>query len=167
MREGISHPTLEVVDAFVQSLTPTDTEDEALARMIQSLCPAAVATDNDDAEKTVAASDLTKAIEKISEPASHVRTALSMVIEQARAPRDQQPATVCNGDLLRSPLANGKASEAAVGSHGNSASSSLKNIGVIKTPDNTWVFREASTFKATLCQSGAPIPTRPLVPKYK
>ncbi|KAJ2833275.1 metalloprotease, partial [Coemansia furcata] len=151
MREGISHPTLEVVDAFVQSLTPTDTEDEALARMIQSLCPAAVATDNDDAEKTVAASDLTKAVEKISEPASHVRTALSMVIEQARAPRDQQPATVCNGDLLRSPLANGKASEAVVGSRGNSTSSSLKNIGVIKTPDNTWVFREASTFKATLC----------------
>ncbi|KAJ2059648.1 metalloprotease [Coemansia sp. S155-1] len=167
MRDGISEPTLEAVDAFVQSLTPVDTEDEALARLIQALCTPAATVDDDDSEKaTTAASDIAKAVEKISEPASYVRTALSMAIEQAQAPRDQ-PAATCNGDMSPLPLANGSAGEPVVGAHGGSASSSLKNIGVIKTPDGTWVFREASTFKATLCQSGAPIPTRPLVPKYK
>ncbi|KAJ2682056.1 metalloprotease [Coemansia spiralis] len=146
LRDGVSEPTLEAVDAFVQSLAPGDTEDEALARMVKALCQP-----GEDAEKSA------KAVEKISEPASYVRTALSMAIEQA--PRDQ-----CNGDLVRPPVVtNGKANEPAVGG----AKSSLKNIGVIKTPDGAWVFREASTFKATLCQSGAPIPTRPLVPKYK
>ncbi|KAJ2729183.1 metalloprotease [Coemansia sp. BCRC 34962] len=158
LRDGISNPTLEAVDAFVQSLAPGDTEDEALARMIQALCQP-VATLGEDAEKTA------KAIEKISEPASYVRTALSMAIEQAS--RDQSVAA-CNGDLVRpSVMVNGKANELTVGDNCGGAKSSLKNIGVIKTPDGAWVFREASTFKATLCQSGAPIPTRPLVPKYK
>ncbi|KAJ2638098.1 metalloprotease, partial [Coemansia sp. RSA 1694] len=163
MRDGIKEPTLESVDAFVQSLTPASTEDSALAQLIQSLCqPAAVSVDDADTSAT-ATSDLTKAIEKISEPASYVRTALSMAIEQAQARTSRgHPAATCNGDLQRLPLANGKTGGLTTG-----AQSSLANIGVIKTPDNTWVFREASTFKATLCQSGAPVPTRPLVPKFK
>ncbi|KAJ2907761.1 metalloprotease, partial [Coemansia aciculifera] len=151
MRDGVKEPTLEAVDAFVQSLTPADTEEGALQQLIQSLCQPA-ATDAGDG-------DLAKAIEKISEPASYVRTALAMAIEQAQARASQDhPAARCNGDLA---IANGRASEQAT-----SGQSSLENIGTIKTPDGTWVFREASTFKATLRQSGAPIPTRPLRPKY-
>ncbi|KAJ2449230.1 metalloprotease, partial [Coemansia sp. RSA 2424] len=163
MRDGIKEPTLESVDAFVQSLTPASTEDSALAQLIQSLFQPAAAS-VDDADTPVAADgDLAKAIEKISEPASYVRTALSMAIEQAQARASRgHPAATCNGDLQRLPLANGKTGGPTTG-----AQSSLANIGVIKTPDNTWVFREASTFKATLCQSGAPVPTRPLVPKFK
>ncbi|KAJ2007901.1 metalloprotease [Coemansia thaxteri] len=102
-----------------------------------------------------------QAVEKSSEPASYVRTALSMAIGQASEPDAKMAA--CNGDLPRA-LTNG---ELAGNCDGSSSRSSLANIGAIKTPAGVWVFREASAFKATLRQTGAPIPTRPLVPKYK
>ncbi|KAJ2657298.1 metalloprotease [Coemansia sp. RSA 1199] len=49
--------------------------------------------------------------------------------------------------------------------HGNK-DCGLANMGVVRSPSGDWLFREASAFRATLRQSGAPVPTRPLVPKY-
>ncbi|KAJ2241963.1 metalloprotease, partial [Coemansia sp. RSA 475] len=46
------------------------------------------------------------------------------------------------------------------------ADNGLLNMGVVRSPSGDWLFREASAFRATLRQSGAPVPTRPLVPKY-
>ncbi|KAJ1750148.1 hypothetical protein LPJ79_003172, partial [Coemansia sp. RSA 1821] len=71
-------------------------------------------------------------------------------LQQQHLQQQQEPAMV-NGqqDVEQAKHANG-----------------LFNIGAVKSHGGDWVFREAARFKSTLRQSGAPVPTRPLVPKY-
>ncbi|KAJ1956481.1 metalloprotease, partial [Linderina pennispora] len=85
--------------------------------------------------------EFSKVWEKVAEASSYVRSALEMVLERPLPP----------------VLVNG------VGS----VYKGLENIGAVHTPDGAWMFEDAAVFKTTLRQSGNPIPTRLLVPKYK
>ncbi|KAJ1845482.1 metalloprotease, partial [Coemansia sp. RSA 2708] len=84
--------------------------------------------------------EVAKALGKMRAASSYVRTALAMACEQAGAARQT----------------NGHAGKGG----------GLYNIGAVRTPNGEWVFREAAAFRATLRQSGVPVPTRPLEPKY-
>ncbi|KAI8322211.1 hypothetical protein GQ54DRAFT_328450 [Martensiomyces pterosporus] len=146
-RDGATELSLDDVDRFIGSLSGADSD--AAFEGLKALYEEAAAK----ADKPSA--DVQRVVSKIAGQSSYVRTALSMAAEGPSA-----------GHSAEAPTANGvnsaKSKSSAVADKG-----SLENIGAIKTPSGAWVFREASTFKATLRQSGAPIPTRPLEPKYK
>ncbi|KAJ1959317.1 metalloprotease, partial [Dipsacomyces acuminosporus] len=139
-REGATELSLEEIDAFIGSLKAAADNDAAFDRL-KSMYEASSKSSRSPA-------DVEKIVAKISDRSSYVRTALDMAIDIHS--EDPKPKALTNG-IKSSDVAD---------------KGSLENIGAIKTPNGAWVFSEASTFKATLRQSGAPIPTRPLIPKY-
>ncbi|KAI9474731.1 metalloprotease [Coemansia sp. RSA 989] len=144
---GLSY---EDISSFVHKELPSISAGDSTARAeeeaLEALLAKYLGKVNGDDEQVA------KALAKIRDAASYVRTAISMAREYAEQQQQQQqkPAMV-NGqqDVEQAKHANG-----------------LFNIGAVKSHGGDWVFREAARFKSTLRQSGAPVPTRPLVPKY-
>ncbi|KAJ2522124.1 metalloprotease [Coemansia sp. RSA 1939] len=184
-RDGIDNMSLADVSQLVESAVEDGkTETEALDQLVD-IYEKRVDDPSEQSVKSV--------VEKITKQESYVRTALEMAMEAKRATTTGATAALCNG-TQQCNGANGSSAKhhhTASGGVGGSCNgkspangtttttheaedvealtrdlSSLKNIGAVKTPDNIWVFREASSFKATLRQSGSPIPAIPLVPKY-
>ncbi|KAJ1817966.1 hypothetical protein LPJ56_003946 [Coemansia sp. RSA 2599] len=85
-----------------------------------------------------------------------------MALESRRCA--SMPAAAANG-VVTNGCTNG--ADAANGAASLCASKvDLRNIGAVKTPEGSWLFEEASAYRASLKQSGAPIPVRHLEPKY-
>ncbi|KAI9506636.1 metalloprotease [Coemansia spiralis] len=173
-RDGASSLSLADINRFATSIHGDD-DSKALEKLIDMYKKSVSDSSAPEVEKT---------IENIKKQGSYVQTALEMVVKAnvstaARSMPANMAKQPCNGT-------NGVTSNCSTSPHQHSANGastmngtdnsdikslirdlgSLKNIGIIETPDKAWVFKEASTFKATLRQSGVPIPTRPLVPKY-
>ncbi|KAJ1801195.1 metalloprotease [Coemansia sp. RSA 2399] len=171
-RDGVDNLALEDVNDLVNSaINDGIDEHKALDRLVEIYKGRVV----DPSDANVKA-----ALEKITNQGSYVRVALEMAINAkdltAAGAGLSSNGMHCNGTSVVENNGNSASHHATNGSangvHGSDVDelardlSSLRNIGVVKTPDNTWAFEEASTFKATLQQSGAPIPAIQLVPKF-
>ncbi|KAJ1666447.1 metalloprotease [Coemansia sp. RSA 1813] len=178
-RDGVDNVTLADVSAIVDSAIHDGIDEhKALNRLVEIYKKRAVEL-SEQKVKTV--------LEKITNQGSYVQIALEMAIKaKHQAATGVTPSSngmQCNGTNGVESNGNSANHHITNGASGNSNGttngihdsdvdeltrdlSSLKNIGAVKTPDSTWVFGEASAFKATLRQSGAPIPTIPLVPKH-
>ncbi|KAJ2557636.1 metalloprotease [Coemansia sp. RSA 1933] len=174
-RDGVDNLTLadvsDIVDAAVKDRID---ENKALDRLVEVYKGRVV----DLSDSKVSAT-----LEKIKNQGSYVRIALEMAINSAYSPAASDANHSTNDTTVQHGSTNGNSpvnhhatngiTNGAVVDHAaddvdglTQDLSSLKNIGAVKTPDNTWVFEEASAFKATLRQSGAPIPTIQLIPKF-
>ncbi|KAJ2388711.1 metalloprotease, partial [Coemansia sp. RSA 2603] len=146
LREGAERLSLEATRDFVAAVVHTGkgASSAAVEHMVEALFRANVAA-------VMSPADVDKAAAKVCEAASHVRTALAMALEAK--------AVASNG------VTNG-----TNGAHGgrrqHTCAADLANIGAVRTGAGAWLFEEAAAYKATLRQSGAPIPVRHLEPKY-
>ncbi|KAJ2223917.1 metalloprotease, partial [Coemansia sp. RSA 485] len=150
-REGAENLALEAVDEFVAAATKaakTADDPDTFKKLISLYRANVAATLSDD--------DVAKAVDKISEQASYVRTALEMALEPRRV------AGTANGSS--NGVVNGSSSSGTASAHASKVD--LKNIGAVRTPGGAWLFEEASAYRASLKQSGAPIPVRHLEAKY-
>ncbi|KAJ2599592.1 metalloprotease [Coemansia sp. RSA 1721] len=152
-REGAENLALEAVDEFVAAATKAakKADDPDTFKKLVSLYRANVAA-------TLSDDDVAKAVDKISEQASYVRTALEMALEPRRV------AGTANGSS--NGVVNGSSSSSNGTASAHASKVDLKNIGAVRTPGGAWLFEEASAYRASLKQSGAPIPVRHLEPKY-
>ncbi|PIA15917.1 a-pheromone processing metallopeptidase Ste23 [Coemansia reversa NRRL 1564] len=139
--EGVRSLALKDVAAFVRTLEGAATVD--VDAMLDQLVALVLASAEDPEDES-----LVQAIAKMRKSASYVRTALAMVGEWTGGSSDSDS----NGKVANGIESSGR--------------DSLCNIGAVKTLDGAWMFRDEALFRATLRQSGAPVPMRKLVPKY-
>ncbi|KAJ2083683.1 metalloprotease [Coemansia sp. RSA 988] len=157
--DGVRSLSLEDVAAFVRTLNGAAAADDdtALEQLI-----ALVLASAEDPE----AESMTRAIAKLRKPASYVRTALEMVGEWTGDNSDcESSVRATNGEETSGNSdceSNEKIANDALFSNGDC----LRNIGAVKTPYGTWMFRDEALYRATLRQSGAPVPMRALIPKF-
>ncbi|KAJ1733777.1 metalloprotease [Coemansia biformis] len=157
--DGARGLTLDAVAALVCELgakrEPGD-EDAALERVVEAFM---------DVVDDPKAGAVAKALAKIRKPASHVRTALEAARSSAATPAPglEAAAAATNGSRGAHATQTGP-NEAHAGPADHAGG--LANIGAVRTPGGVWVFQEAASFRVSLQQSGAPVPTRQLVPKY-
>ncbi|KAJ2396793.1 metalloprotease, partial [Coemansia sp. RSA 2559] len=171
-RDGVDNLALDDVNELVNSaINDGVDEHKALERLVE-VYKERVVDPSDANVKTT--------LEKITNQGSYVRIALEMAINSkgrsAVGAGLSSNGVHCNGTNViennRGSASQHATNGTANGVHDSDVDelvrdlSSLKNIGAVKTPDNKWAFEEASAFKATLKQSGAPIPSIQLVPKF-
>ncbi|KAJ2157430.1 metalloprotease [Coemansia sp. RSA 552] len=153
--DGIKGLSLEAVhDAIHEAVRETVKEPAVKEATTEQQNDAIV---NDALERLIAlylttvddpdAENVTKALAKVRKPNSYVRTAIAMARNHTADKGEERVSNGTNGLVVQDQ-------------------DNLGNIGAVKTPAGAWAFTEAAAFRATLRQSGAPIPTRPLVPKH-
>ncbi|KAJ2806180.1 metalloprotease, partial [Coemansia guatemalensis] len=159
--EGVCSLTLESVAAFVHTLGDgaSSTDGDAALEQLVALVLASAEDPEDES--------LVRAINKMRKPASYVRTALTMVSEWAGGNGDRESDRKAANGVKSSGSSDCEPNEKVANGTEFSSSDSLRNIGAVKTPDGAWIFRDEALFRATLRQSGAPVPMRALIPKYE
>ncbi|KAJ2784672.1 metalloprotease [Coemansia javaensis] len=173
--DGVRCLSLDALAALVRDLAaeqPADPcdEDAALERLAAA-CLAAASSDSSDGADVEA---VERALAKIRQPASYVRTALAMARTSWASSSSSSHPLASNGAQTEKEEsgANGTAEPEPNGTAEPEPNGTpqpprgLESIGAVRTPGGVWVFRDAAAFRTTLCQSGAPLPMRRLEPKY-